>query len=122
MWFIVARLRRRPASGNRQSYGRFLAALGQRRVLGMMNHITPSNASCREPPETVLMGRDHCRLVLGAKLCLELVDALRFSLHQRFHFHSRGPHCLQIGIRAIHRAVAGFRFKPVKIGQRQGDK
>ena len=47
-----------------QSCGRFLAALGLRRALATMNHIAASDAPCREPPETVLMGQDHRSLVL----------------------------------------------------------
>ena len=45
------------------NHRRVLAALGLRHVLVMMNHITPSDAPCREPPEPVLMGQDQCRLV-----------------------------------------------------------
>ena len=48
-----------------QPEGWFLAALGLRHVLAMMNHITTSDAPSREPPETVLMGQDQCRLVLA---------------------------------------------------------
>src|SRR3546814_13781797 len=47
-----------------QPEGRFLAALGQRRLLVTMNHIATSQPPCREPPETVLMGQDHRTLVL----------------------------------------------------------
>ena len=46
-----------------QPEGRLWVALGLRRVLVTMNHIITSDAPCREPPKTVLMGQDQCRLV-----------------------------------------------------------
>ncbi|MBB5708109.1 hypothetical protein FHR21_003486 [Sphingopyxis panaciterrulae] len=46
-----------------QPEGRFLAALGQRRLLVTMNHIATSQPPCREPPEIVLIGQDHRTLV-----------------------------------------------------------
>src|SRR3546814_16099983 len=52
-------------SSDLQPGGRFLAALGQRRLLGTMNHIVPAQPPRREPPETVLIGQDHRTLVLG---------------------------------------------------------
>ena len=61
-----------------QPCGRFLVALGQRRVLLAMNHIATSDAPCREPPETVLMGQDQCRLVLG-DLCAGGCSALELN-------------------------------------------
>ena len=51
----------RVGNGNQR---RILAALGLRRALVMMNHITTSVASCREPPKSVLIGQDHRTLVL----------------------------------------------------------
>src|SRR3546814_20962660 len=47
-----------------QPEGRFLAALGQRRLLVTMNHIATSQPPFREPPETFLMGLDQRNLVL----------------------------------------------------------
>src|SRR3546814_5128669 len=70
-----------------QPEGRFLAALGQRRLLVTMNHIATSQPPCREPPETVLMGQDHRTLVLprsqsakfGLRFCMCAITASKIG-------------------------------------------
>ena len=52
-----------PSGRDCQPAGRLLVALGQRRDLATMSHVVTSDAPCREPPETVLIGQDHCRMV-----------------------------------------------------------
>src|SRR3546814_11463321 len=59
-----------------QPEGRFLEALGQRRMLVTMNHIAQSQPPSREPPETVLLGQDHRNMVLTTTNTVSISIAL----------------------------------------------
>ena len=68
MWYIVARLRRSPAGGAGHPAGGVLAALGQRRALGMMNPASSLRTLLAENRQnSVIIVQSLRTLVLAAR-------------------------------------------------------